>query len=672
VCAGRRRPALTYPRCSMDGEVTAGPGARHWEGFRLACLDSAGGARCSTRGPIPWAGLAASSENRPTPSISRSRPGLSWNPLGPLGRFLEHRRRQGRNEIRSSIQENLPRERDRFQWGRMPQAVTARAACLVASGNGALGTRWPGRRRPADEGSAMDDLCVGLGVSWTDQSGLPAHQAEAVDLLWHAYGKDAYGKVKFTVPALPVPSEIVRNDVIFLSGGGINRAWAERVYVALSDRGARPEVQGFVHVRTKGMLDVLSSLVDPVHPVPPLIEAYLACPPSIRPQSGRGHVVEDDLAAYLYGDPYTECNVTPYCRPHRQFAGVCAHAATHMCLVLSSKRHGGHALGTFDIHRLACAGEGPFAQRTFGIRGLSPGDVASVFASSRAGLSAIYEIRAVRDSYTGPPAACRSYLYSRNAIGQSLLGLVGSDCPVVLAVDNDTWSRAADQPPRSIGDLGPGLRGVKHGIVVVGYRVEPSGRITLIVHDSAVSAFVTAELHSVLEAAEAFDLGGKHMTDGHPNRIHYVASAPKQARLSPIHAGLVAWAEAEPPVMSARELDKFLSSADYRLIHMTDVEHAISVAMGQPSVKLAGAHDAVSQLADEGVEYVWRVSAAGSKTTTFVDATHGIVSSDDAALAEPGHYLGFAIIVDMRGDIGVKYPGDRGSDWWHVSDSEAV
>ena len=45
-------------------------------------------------GPVLWADSPAPSAKRPTPAISRSRPGASWNPLGRLGllgRFLEHR-----------------------------------------------------------------------------------------------------------------------------------------------------------------------------------------------------------------------------------------------------------------------------------------------------------------------------------------------------------------------------------------------------------------------------------------------------------------------------------------------------------------------------------------------------------------------------------------------------
>jgi hypothetical protein len=49
-----------------------------------------------------WAALAASSENRPTPALSTSRPGASSNQLGLLRRFPQHQRPASRKSIGSA------------------------------------------------------------------------------------------------------------------------------------------------------------------------------------------------------------------------------------------------------------------------------------------------------------------------------------------------------------------------------------------------------------------------------------------------------------------------------------------------------------------------------------------------------------------------------------------
>jgi hypothetical protein len=519
------------------------------------------------------------------------------------------------------------------------------------------------------------DPVTELGLAWTKPieadlgKELPLRQQQAIIPLLQAYSEAETARFRCSTPGIDAPSEMVRNDVIFLAQGQLNRAWAERVYVGLADDQGKVEVKGFVHVRTQELLDALKGHADPNQPIPSLVEAYLACPDTLRPEEGAGHIVEDDLAGYLYGDPFVSCPVTPYCRPHQLFAGVCAHAAAHMCLALRCRRDGGGALGTFDIHRIACGGDAAARSRVFGVGGLSPAQVARVFSSPWTGLGAVHQVCGIADSYRPLAGDGQTRLATRKAVGSTILGFLDSDCPVVLAVHNDRWTDVVYGLPAEPGAaeepaVGP-PPGRRHSVVIVGYRLEETGRVTLIVHDSAARAFLTAELYSALEAAEAFDPGGA-AERGRPNRVHIVVPVPQGVVVDPIQAALEVWLSGLCPPgpwgRGLRSRQAFLGSVSYRLLPVTALADALVRTLRLDASKRPAAREMQACLEDEGIAHLWQVVPREGEVPLF--AAYVDASTYTFGRRPASQRLSPVVIADPARGLVVEHPGGTGSDTW--------
>jgi len=500
-------------------------------------------------------------------------------------------------------------------------------------------------------------------VRWVRFAPDNADRSKALDILPAIYGDDS-ACLHYTTPPLWAPSEILRNDLIFHSTGEVERHWADRTYIALGDGPGNLSCQGFIHARSEAMLGELAPRHhddEEGHPVPPLIEAYLACPPSIRPHAGMGHVIEDDLTSYLFGDPYAvNIRVTPYCQPHAIFSGYCAQAAVHMCLVMCSKRWGGAALGTFDIHRLANAGAGDFRLRSFRVRGLSTFQIGSVFSSPWARLDGIVMIRRMATGYVGRPLRPSDPpLYSPGAVSAELFGLVDSECPLVIAVDYNMWVLAAR------GQAPKGESGAKHGIVLVGYRLEKSGCVNLILHDSASRPYVTAQLDAVLDAAEGYD---DEVHPDHTRSIQCVAAVPKDVSLAPIGAGAIA-----SEFLGGSRSNRYFESLRYKLTPLPLLGAELAQLMGGAAKNITSAAREIElALRDDGVSYLWRVTRVSRSprkgvSTVFVDAA---ARSDDYGRLVRLRPIPLApchmVLVNPDRGIKMLVPDDKGDDNWLI------
>jgi hypothetical protein len=496
------------------------------------------------------------------------------------------------------------------------------------------------------------------GVKWSGIAPSNAGHVAVLDTLSKVYGDD-HKRLQYTTPPLPAPSEILRNDLIFHSAGEVERHWAERTYVALANESGGRDVQGFVHGRSHGMLRELAGMYradKASRAIPRLIEAYLTAPPPVCPDPGQGHVIQDYLADYLFGDPYVPVPVTPFCRPHRVFSGMCAQAAAHMCLVLCSKRWDGAALGTFDIHRLATAGEGGFRLRTFRVRGLSTSQIAAVFSSSSARLAAI---RIIRPLWPNPEIRDRKMMYTAKAIGAELMGFIASDCPVILAVNYNRWATFAEAPAGDPDD--------QHGIVLIGYRIDHQMNSTkLIIHDSATRPYHVLDLLTVLnEVAQKY---GESERDRPYDTVHCVAAVPKGVTLAPIGAGMIArpYLHAGVDWLSRDSL----RCLRYQLVPVGKVgRHIAHALVGRPDANIPTAREVESVLLDEGVRHLWRVTRIpqpGLRSTpkVFVDA--GVWSDDYGNPGLKSHRYPLCHVVCVYPHQSIRLLMPTGADTWRM------